>query len=234
MTDKNGCGGTLGSYGEEARARAVIDCLSIQYPQAVTTLNHDSPWELLVGAILASQCTDARVNKITPHLFARYPDVESMASAEQLHIEAIIRSCGFYRMKAKALRGTAEMMLSNFDGEVPSRAEDLMALPGVGRKITNLILGDVFGKQAIVVDTHCARISKLLGFTDHVQPLRIERDLMEVLPKDAWTLWGHLMVTHGRSICKARCRDCHACPVRSLCRYGNEIDISEGVGGDCV
>ncbi|NLA71952.1 MAG: endonuclease III [Clostridiaceae bacterium] len=231
---KNGPGSTQEDHEEQARARTIVDHLSFHYPEAVCTLDHGSPWELLVGAILASQCTDARVNKITPHLFSRYPDIESMASAERSEIEKIIRSCGFFRMKGKALKGTATILLEQFDGQVPSSAEDLIELPGVGRKITNLILGDVFGEQAIVVDTHCGRISKLLGFTDSENPLRIERDLMEVLPHDSWTLWGHLLVAHGRIICKARCRDCFACPVRGLCRYGKSLDPSAGVEGDCV
>ncbi|MCK9176295.1 MAG: endonuclease III [Clostridiales bacterium] len=218
----------------EKRARIIVEKLLQHYPYAETTLTHESPWELLVGAILASQCTDERVNKITPALFSEYPDPESMALAEIKAVEPIIRSCGLFRSKAKALVGTAQQLVEHYDGRVPESEEALMALPGVGRKIANLIRGDAFGKQAVVVDTHCARISRLIGFTDSDKPPKIERDLMAILPEEHWTLWGHLMVTHGRDLCKARCRLCFSCPIRAECRYGEALDPSEAEEQDCV
>ncbi len=216
------------------RAAGVVRELTAHYPQVSCTLAHQSPWELLVGAILASQCTDERVNQITPGLFQAFPDPAAMAAAGQEEVEELIRSCGLFRSKARALRGTARALMDEHEGRVPSTAEALMALPGVGRKIANLIMGDAFGAQAIVVDTHCARISRLLGFTDSDQPARIERDLMDVVPKEAWTLWGHLMVAHGRDLCRARCRQCHACPVRPLCRYGLSLGDGAPQEAGCV
>ncbi len=216
------------------RARDIADLLLARYPEASCTLSHRSPWELLVGAILASQCTDERVNRITPALFTRYPDAEAMAGAELGELEGLIRSCGLFRSKARALIGSAQAILDQHGGRVPSSAPALMELPGVGRKIANLLMGDAFGAQAVVVDTHCARISHLIGFTDSDKPLRIERDLMDQLPEDLWTLWGHLMVAHGRVLCRARCRDCLACPIRQLCRYGAAVDPASGKEGDCV
>ncbi len=216
------------------RARQVTDALTSYYPGATVTLTHQAPWELLVGAILASQCTDERVNRITPDLFNRFPDPQAMAEADQEELEQLIRSCGLYRAKARALRGTGQMVAERHGGAVPSTREELMDLPGVGRKIANLIMGDAFGAQAIVVDTHCARISRLLGFTASDKPDRIERDLAEYVPREAWTRWGHLMVAHGRALCRARCRLCFECPVRLLCRYGMALDARRATEGGCV
>ncbi|MGI6157144.1 MAG: endonuclease III [Saccharofermentanales bacterium] len=225
---------TRSQASERIRAQAIIDRLSETYPDATCTLDHQSPWELLVGAILASQCTDERVNKVTPELFRRYPTMEAMAAASQEDLEPIIYSCGFFRSKAKALHGSANMLIDDFGGEIPHTVDELLKLPGVGRKIANLIVGDAFGGRAVVVDTHCGRISRLLGFTESESPARIERDLMEVVPEASWTVWGHLMVAHGRAICRARCRDCFACPVRDLCRYGRSLADDAGTEGDCV
>ncbi len=220
---------------ERERARTVVLLLFERYPQAECTLTHASPWELLVGGILASQCTDERVNKVTPILFEHYPDLQSLAYANRVDVEDIIRSCGLYKMKAKALVNASAMILDRFDGHVPRTRKELMELPGVGRKIANLILGEAFGFQEIVVDTHCGRISRLLGFTEADNPIQIEKDLLEVVPEESRTLWGHLMVAHGRDICKARCRMCFSCPVRLQCQYGAVLrpspDIEEG---DCV
>lgn len=216
------------------RAPQIAGLLLGRYPEAECTLDHQSPFELLAGAILASQCTDERVNKITPHLFDRYPDLESLAEADQGEVEDIVRSCGLYRTKARALRETAGILLGRHGGQVPRSREELMELPGVGRKVANLIMGDAFGEQAVVVDTHCGRISRLLGFTTSDNPVIVERDLMETLPRDIWTLWGHLMVAHGRVLCRARCRLCFECPVRSLCRYGLALDPGLEEEGGCV
>jgi endonuclease-3 len=219
---------------QKQRARQIIEILHLTYPDAETTLDAVSAWELLVGAILASQCTDERVNKITPHLFAAYPSLDEMAEADVGDIERIIRSCGIYRNKAKAIKGSAKIIIQEHGGQVPRTREQLLELPGVGRKIANLILGDAFGGQAVVVDTHCARISRLLGMTAEKDPVKIERDLEAVLPPDSYTDWGHFMVFHGRSICKARCRDCVACPLLNLCAYGSQLDLEGKEAGDCV
>jgi endonuclease-3 len=224
-----------GSGKERKRARKIVSLLLEQYPQAECTLAYGYPWELLVGGILASQCTDERVNKVTPVLFKRYPDMHTLASANRRDVEEIVRSCGLYKTKANALVNTSAIILDRFDGQVPRTREELMELPGVGRKIANLILSDAFGFQEIVVDTHCARISRLLGFTDSDNPIKIERDLLEVVPEDSRTLWGHLMVAHGRELCRARCRMCYSCPVRPYCRYGAALQLSPDLEeGDCV
>lgn len=219
---------------ERERAATVVSRLSDYYPQAMCTLTHESPWELLVGAILASQCTDERVNKVTPVLFDRYPDMQSLAEANLHDVEDIVRSCGLYKSKAKALLSTSAMILDRFDGQIPQTRKELMELAGVGRKIANLMLGDAFGLQEIVVDTHCGRISRLLGFTKSEDPVKIERDLVNVVPEASRTLWGHLMVAHGRELCRARCRMCFRCPVREHCQYGVALDPSSGEEGDCV
>lgn len=224
-----------GGEKERRRAQIVVSLLSERYPDATCTLTYGSPWELLVGGILASQCTDERVNKVTPVLFDRYPDIPSLASADRRDVEEIVRSCGLYKTKAKALVNASSMILERFGGHVPKTREELMELPGVGRKIANLILGDVFGLQEIVVDTHCGRISRLLGFTESDNPVTIESDLLEVVPEDARTLWGHLMVAHGRELCRARCRMCFSCPVRLHCQYGAALQPLPSVEvGDCV
>ncbi|NLC25052.1 MAG: endonuclease III [Fastidiosipila sp.] len=219
---------------KKQRAARIIDILEKAYPEAKTTLDATTPWELLVGAILASQCTDERVNKITPQLFAAYPTVYEMAEGEIKDIENLIRSCGIYRNKAKALKGSAQKLIKEYNGEVPQTREQLLDFPGVGRKIANLILGDAFHKQAVVVDTHCARISKLLGLTSEENPAKIERDLEAVLPLESYTDWGHFMVFHGRSICKARCRTCVRCPLLYLCDYGSKQDLAGKGAEDCV
>lgn len=213
------------------QAREIIERLSDYYSDTDTTLNYsDNPWRLLVGAILAAQCTDARVNMVTPALFDKYPEIADFAAATAEEIEPQIKSCGLFRNKAKSIQGAAAHLLAVHDGRVPDSEEELLAIPGVGRKIANLILGDSFGKQAVVVDTHCARISGLMGLTASKQPLRIEKDLMLVLPEDNWTDWGHLMVTLGRDICIARRPQCARCPVRDLCDYGSGLDLPDDKG----
>ncbi|NLV99096.1 MAG: endonuclease III [Clostridiaceae bacterium] len=219
---------------KKQRAKQIIEILHETYPDVETTLDATSAWELLVGGILASQCTDERVNKITPHLFAAYPTIADMAEADVADIENIIRACGIYRNKAKAIKGSAEIITEEHGSQVPRTREQLMELPGVGRKIANLMLGDAFGEQAVVVDTHCARISRLLGMTAEKDPAKIEGELEAVLPPDSYTDWGHFMVFHGRTICKARCRDCVACPLRQLCAYGSQQNLEGKEAGDCV
>ena len=200
-------------------AARTVDLLKTEYPDADCTLDYREPWQLLVATILSAQCTDARVNQITPALFRRYPDLASLAAADLDELEGLIRSCGLFRTKARAILGSSRQLMERFDGDVPATVEDLTSLPGVGRKIANLILGDCYGIPAIVVDTHCARISRLIGLTDSTEPQTVEKDLARVLPADDWIAYGHLMVTHGRSLCLARRPRCPQCPLNGLCRY---------------
>lgn len=202
------------------RAAEIVARLEAFYPDVHCTLDFQNPHQLLVGAILAAQCTDARVNLITPALFARYPEPADYAAAERTELEELIRSCGLFRNKAKAIQAASQAIVDRFNGEMPATLEDLVSLPGVGRKIANLILGDWYGQQAVVVDTHCVRISKLLGLTLRDDPPGIEKDLVKVLPADKQTLYGHLMVTLGREICIARRPQCDRCPVKELCAHG--------------
>jgi endonuclease-3 len=196
-----------------------VAALESQYPGVACTLDFTSPHQLLVGAILAAQCTDARVNHITPALFARYPSPQAFAQADRAELESLIRSCGLFRNKARAIQESSQYIVEHFGGDVPRTREELLLLPGVGRKIANLILGDSFGEQAVVVDTHCMRITRLLGLSDQKDPVSIERDLVAVLPPDQYTAYGHLMVTLGRDICIARRPDCQRCPLQLLCRH---------------
>jgi endonuclease-3 len=217
---------------DQNRALEIARILKKQYPDAECTLNFKYPWQLMIAAILAAQCTDARVNIITADLFEKYPDLEAFASASQSDMEEDIRSCGLFRNKAKAIIASSSMLLERYAGEVPSDMDALLRLPGIGRKIANLIMGDSFGVPAVVVDTHCARITRLLGLTSHSDPVRIERDLMAILPKEIWTSWGHLMVAHGREICKARQPVCEECPVNKLCLYALGVKTDLRGAGD--
>lgn len=205
----------------EPRGVQVMRVLRWMYPDAVCTLDHVDPWQLMVGAILAAQCTDARVNLITPGLFSRFPDAAAMALAHQAEVEELIRSCGLFRNKARAIIGASQVIIERHQGVVPDQLGDLLNLPGIGRKIANLILGDSFGIPAVVVDTHCARISKRIGLTDRDDPPGIEKDLMNELPRADWTDYGHLIVTHGRTLCMARQPKCGDCALALLCRYAS-------------
>ncbi|MHB8962449.1 MAG: endonuclease III [Saccharofermentanales bacterium] len=204
------------------QAEFIIEGLYRLYPEADCTLDFREPWKLLVSGILAAQCTDARVNLITPALFSRYPSIEALSGADLQSIEEIIRSCGFFRVKARSIKESMTRLMGNFNGEVPQTIDDLLTLSGIGRKIANLILGDCFGIPSIVVDTHCGRISHHLGLTDSINPHRIERDLAEVLPEEYWIGYGHRMVAHGRALCKARNPQCSLCALAGYCRKGLE------------
>lgn len=204
-------------------ALRVTDELWQLYPDAECTLDHIyEPWKLLVSGILAAQCTDARVNLITPGLFSRYPTINDLADADTAELEEIIRSCGFYRVKASSITRSMQMLVSDFKGTVPAELDDLLKLPGVGRKIANLVLGDSYGIPGIVVDTHCARVSGRIGFTDSSDPVRIEKDLVSVIPENRWIGYGHRVVAHGRALCKARNPSCDLCSLREYCRKGRE------------
>ena len=189
------------------------------YGEAPCTLDYKNPFELMVAAILAAQCTDARVNLVTPALFLKYPSVEAFAKADVKDVENLVRSTGFFRNKAKNIVACAQALLENFSGEVPDTMEELLSLPGVGRKIANLMLGDVFGKPCIVVDTHCMRITGLLGLTKNTDPTKIEADLKKLIEPEYGALFCHQLVEHGRNICIARRPKCENCGLNTVCDY---------------
>ena len=204
----------------EERGIKIAGNLKLMYPDADCTLADRTPWKLLISAILAAQCTDARVNTVTKELFKEFSTVKSFANAELPVLEDRIHSCGFYHAKAKAIKGSMQKILNDYNGKVPDKLDDLLSLPGVGRKIANLILGDCFGKQAIVTDTHCLRISGHLGLTESKDPIKVEQDLMKYIPENDWTSYGHCAVAHGRALCTARNPKCGQCALQSLCVYG--------------
>lgn len=189
------------------------------YGDAPCTLQYDDPFQLLVATVLAAQCTDARVNMVTPALFSKYPTVKSFADADEKDIEKLIYSTGFYRNKAKNIVACAKVLMEKYDGVVPDTIEELVALPGVGRKIANLLLGDVFGKPCIVVDTHCKRITGLIGLTKNTDPTKIEMDLRKIVPAEYGAMFCHQLVEHGRAICIARRPRCLECGINTICDY---------------
>lgn len=203
---------------EADRRAEVLRRLAAEYPEAHCELVHRTPYELLVATILSAQCTDARVNLVTPVLFARWPTVRALAAADPEELQETIRSTGFFRNKTRSLLGMAAAVVRDHGGTVPSTMEELRVLPGVGRKTANVILGNAFGiNEGITVDTHVARLSRLLGFTAQPDPLRIERDLMGFVPHDQWTLVSHWLIWHGRRVCVARRPRCGSCVLRDLC-----------------
>lgn len=188
------------------------------YPAAHCELDHHDPLELIVATILSAQCTDKRVNMVTPGVFARYPDAFALAGAEQSQLEEIIRSTGFYRNKAKSIIGMAKALIERHDGNVPRTMAELVALPGVGRKTANVILGNAFGiNDGIVVDTHVTRLSARLGLTREVDPVKIELSLMPLFPRDTWTMLSHVLIWHGRRVCDAKKPRCGECGLRDIC-----------------
>lgn len=200
------------------RTEEILARLNDEYPDAQCALTHQSPFELLVATILSAQCTDKRVNLVTPALFERFPTPAAMGEAEIEELEELVRSTGFFRNKARSLSGLGRALTKDHRGQVPSTMAELTALPGVGRKTANVVLGNAFGiDEGVVVDTHVQRISKLLGLTDQKTPEKIERDLMEWVPKTDWTLWAHLLILHGRNVCKARRPACGDCVLIDLC-----------------
>ncbi|HEX7052201.1 MAG TPA: endonuclease III [Longimicrobiales bacterium] len=206
------------------RARAVIERLGEAYPDATCALHHENAFQLLVATILSAQCTDARVNQVTPALFARYGTAEELAGARQEELEALIRSTGFYRNKTKSLLGMAAALVERHGGEVPAEMEALVKLPGVGRKTANVVLSNAFGKaEGVVVDTHVKRLAGRLGFTRETDPVRIERDLMDVFPREHWGDVEHLLIFHGRAVCKAQRPRCGECVVAELCPVGRRL-----------
>ncbi len=200
------------------RAGEVFDLLAEEYPDAGCELDFHDPYQLGVATILSAQTTDERVNMVTPELFRRYPDARALADARQEDVEEIVRSTGFFRNKAKNIIGFAQGVTEEHDGRVPRTMEELSALPGVGRKTANVILGNAFDvDEGVVVDTHVKRLAGRLAFTDEKTPEKIERDLMELFPKERWTLLAHLLIWHGRRVCDARKPRCEACVASHLC-----------------
>ncbi len=210
----------------QAQISAIIEALKKLYPDAICSLDYQKDYELLFSVRLAAQCTDARVNLVTPALFERFPTLEAFAAATPEEVGEYVRSCGFWRAKAKDIVGSAQMLLRDFGGRVPDNMDDLLRLPGVGRKTANLILGDVYGKEGYVCDTHCIRITGRLGITDGSKdPLKVEQQLRKVIPPEESNDFCHRMVLHGRALCMARAPQCGDCPLRELCDYGKETAL---------
>jgi endonuclease-3 len=187
------------------------------YPDAECALKHQGPLQLLVATILSAQCTDARVNQVTPALFARYPDAAAFAAADPRELEALIQSTGFFRTKARNIIACCKQLVERHGGQVPGTMEQLVPLPGVGRKTANVILGTAFGVPGIPVDTHVGRLSRRLGLTVHTDPVKVERDLAALLPPKEWTMFSHRLIFHGRRVCHARKPECERCTLTKLC-----------------
>lgn len=203
------------------RVKAIWPILKKKYPDAKTTLDHSNPLELLIATILAAQCTDVRVNIVTKTLFKKYKKAEDWAKAPIEQIEQDIKSTGFYKNKAMNIKKACQMIIDDYAGKVPDTMEELLKLNGVGRKTANVILGNVFGVPGIVCDTHVIRLSRRLQLSANSDPVKLEFDLMEIVPKQNWTLFSHLLVFHGRSICKAPKPNCPNCPIAKHCPAAN-------------
>ncbi len=202
---------------KKQRALAAVEALKERYPQAICSLTYADPYQLLVATRLSAQCTDARVNMVTPALFQRFPTPQSAAQAVPEDVEPFIRSCGLYKTKARDIVALSKMLCEDFDGQVPDTIEALTRLPGVGRKTANLVCGDIYGKPAVVADTHCIRITGRLGLVDTKDPYKVEMALRKLLPPEESNAFCHRLVLFGRDICTARSPRCDACPLSSFC-----------------
>jgi endonuclease-3 len=202
------------------RVRAVLALLDELYPDPRCALDFSNPLQLLVATILSAQCTDERVNQVTPALFARFPDAAALAAAELAELEEAVRPTGFFRNKAKSIQGAARAILERHGGQVPGDLESLVKLPGVGRKTANVVLGSAFGLPGITVDTHLGRVCLRLGLTDQTDPVKAEFALMELLPQERWTKFSHQVIWHGRRLCHARKPECPKCPLLAHCPHG--------------
>ncbi|MBW4687300.1 MAG: endonuclease III [Komarekiella atlantica HA4396-MV6] len=208
---------------KKQRALEILARLKRLYPDATCSLNYSTPVQLLVATILSAQCTDERVNKVTPALFSRFPDAASLAIADLVELENLVRSTGFYRNKAKNIQAACRMIVTEFDSIVPNQMKQLLQLPGVARKTANVVLAHAYGINAgVTVDTHVKRLSDRLGLTEHTDPVRIEQDLMELLPQSDWENWSIRLIYHGRAVCKARSPACVACELADLCPAANK------------
>lgn len=217
------------SSSKKQRALEILVRLQRLYPDATCSLNYLTPVQLLVSTILSAQCTDERVNKVTPALFARFPDAASLANADLEELENLVRSTGFYRNKAKNIKSACSMIVREFGGEVPQQMEQLLKLPGVARKTANVVLAHAYGINAgVTVDTHVKRLSQRLGLTEHSDPIHIERDLMLRLPQLDWENWSIRLIYHGRAICKARSPACVACQLADLCPSAVQVQGDKG------
>ena len=199
------------------RALRIQQALAKLYPDAHCALHYADPLQLLVATVLSAQCTDERVNKVTPALFDRFPDAEAYASADVAELERMIQSTGFFRNKARNIRACCQVLVEKHGGQVPHTMEELVPLPGVGRKTANVILGNAFGVPGIPVDTHVGRLSRRMGLTEHDDPVKVESDLMALIPKDDWTDFGHRMIFHGRQVCHSRKPKCDLCVLKKIC-----------------
>lgn len=207
---------------KKQRTLTAIAVLKEQYPQAICSLIYQDPFQLLVATRLSAQCTDARVNMVTPALFKRFPTPQAMAKAEPQEVETYIRSCGLYKTKAKDLVALSRMLCENFDGKVPDTIEQLITLPGIGRKTANLVCGDIFGKPAVVTDTHCIRICGKLHLVDTKDPYKVEMALKKLLPPEESNAFCHRLVLFGREFCTARSPQCAVCPLSKSCPSANK------------
>ncbi len=202
---------------DKKRASQIFSLLAGEYLDAKVALNFNSPFELLIATILSAQCTDARVNMVTPDLFRKYPSPKSFASANQAELERDIKSTGFYRQKARSITNCSRSLVENFGGKIPASMDELLTLAGVGRKTANVLLGNAFGIPGIAVDTHVGRLARRMGFSHEDDPTKIEFDLMALFPEDEWTQLCHLLMSHGRKVCLARNPKCDLCTVSDLC-----------------
>jgi len=207
------------------RVRKIWPLLNTAYPDAKIALKFVNPLELLVSTILSAQCTDVRVNMVTKDLFKKYRKASDWAEADLKEIEEGIRSTGFFRNKALNIKGACTRIVEHYDGKVPDSMEELLTLPGVGRKTANCVLGDAFGVPGITCDTHVIRLSRRLGLSENGDPVKLEYDLAEIVPKANWTRFSHLLIHHGRNICKARKPDCENCPLAKHCPAANRQEL---------
>ena len=218
---------------KKQRALEILVRLKRLYPEAPCTLNYRTPVQLLVATILSAQCTDERVNQVTPELFRRFPDAPALANADLAELESLVRSTGFYRNKAKNIQAACRLLVTEFAGQVPKRMEQLLQLPGVARKTANVVLAHAYGIHVgVTVDTHVKRLSYRLGLTEHQDPIHVERDLMRLLPAPDWENWSIRLIYHGRAICKARNPACCSCVLADMCPKEGVGSREWGVGQD--
>lgn len=206
----------------ELRAPEVNRRLAQEYPDARCALDYESPLQLLIATVLSAQCTDERVNSVTPELFARYPEAADYAAAQRSDLERILRPLGFQRAKAGHLLGIGEKLVADFQGEVPCTVKELTSLPGVGRKTALVVLGNAFGIPGLTVDTHFGRLMQRLGLTGESTPVKIERDIAKLVPEEEWTMFSHRVIFHGRQVCHARTPECDACVLWDMCPAARE------------
>lgn len=210
---------------KKQRAALAVQALKAEYPSAICSLTYEDPLQLLIATRLSAQCTDARVNLVTPKLFARFPNLDAFCAGTQEEIEEYIHSCGLYKTKARDILATCQMLKSDFGGIVPDTIEALTKLPGVGRKTANLIVGDIYHKPAVVTDTHCIRICGRLGLSEGKDPEKVEKQLRAVLPPDESNNFCHRLVLHGRAVCTARSPKCEKCCMKDFCKSANKENI---------